>query len=207
VLLQGIKSMKLLLFKLMNPDVQYAAVSEETCYLLTEAEHNMLSHSGDKDVLKETRQIRKDRIESVLVKRGSKEVRLYDFKGAEVVKLDFESIGTRRKFIGTFPAMERALNSSKTRIKPINALLVMLVGYAFIWAGTRQTVEDIDPEGIRWRIAYWTVQFLEWLNGLIGQKLLLTIGLVLILALLYSIFRPELWNIFGRTMKYSTKRF
>lgn len=194
--------MKYLVFKLINNEISFAIVSPKRLYLLTNLEYALLKDSANQAILKEVKQINKEQILKLITTRKEKEITLYDLLEHEILKLKFESISKRRQFISSFPKFRRNIDKSKARIHPINALLVMLFTYSFIWAGTRPTSADINPDGIRWRLAYWNVQFLEWLNNFIGQKLLLSIGLVLFLTLLYWIFRPEIWALLERKLSY-----
>ena len=195
--------MKYLLFKLTNKDISYAIVSAEVLYLLNDSEYVLLKDSGNQEILKKVNQIKKEQILKLIATKNKREVTIYGLKDNELLKLNFEVISSLKRFIGAFPKFKKEIDESKTRIHPINALLVMLFTYSFIWAGTRPISTDINPEGIRWRIAYLNVKFLEWLNSLIGQTLILIIGIILLFILLYFIFRPELWNLFRQKVKYS----
>lgn len=194
--------MKYLLFKLTNEDTQYIIVSLEMLYLLNKQEYSVLIDSDSREILKEANQIAREQLSSFITSKREKEVKLFDLKGHEIQRLHFESKYTLKKFVNTFSEFKRDTNSSKARIRPIPALLAMLFTYSFIWAGTRPSPTDINPEGIRWRIAYLNVKFLEWLNAFIGQEQILGIGIILLIILLYLIFRPELWSLFAQEVKY-----
>ena len=195
--------MKYLLFKLVNKNISYAIVSSKVLYLLNDSEYVLLKDSDNQEILKEVNQIKKEQILKLIATKNKREVTIYDLKDHELLKLNFEVLSSLKRFIGAFPEFKREIDESKARINPMNALLVMLFTYSFIWAGTRPTSADINPEGISLRIAYLNVKFLEWLNNLIGQKLILIIGIILLFTLLYFVFRPEIWNFFGQKVKYS----
>lgn len=195
--------MEYLLFKVINNDIQYAIVSPKMIYLINEKEYALLKDSGDYQILNEFKHIAKEKISKFTTSKGKTVVTIFDHNNIELYRLNFSSIALRKKFTGAFPDFRREIVDSKNRINPIIALALMLITYSFIWAGTRPNPADINPEGIRWKPAYWNVRFLEWLNSQIGQKLILAIGLILLLSLLYLIFRPELWNSFSRQQVYS----
>lgn len=195
--------MKYLLFKVTNEDTPYVIVSPEMLYLLNNQEYNVMIDSDDREILKEVDQIVRGQLSHFIISKRKREVKIFDLKGHEIQKLHFESIYTLKKFVSAFPEFKRDTFSSKARIRPIPALLAMLFTYSFIWAGTRPYPTDINPEGIRWRIAYLNVQFLEWLNALIGQKQILGIGIILLIILLYLVFRPEISSLFAQEMKYT----
>lgn len=195
--------MKYLLFKLANEDIPCVIVSLEMLYLLNKQEYGLIVDSDRQEFLKEVNQIARGQLSSFMTSKRKKEVKLFDLQGHEIQRLHFESIYTLKKFVSAFPEFKRDPLSSNARIRPIPALLAMLFTYSFIWAGTRPYPTDINPEGIRWRIAYLNVQFLEWLNALIGQKQILGIGIILLIILLYLVFRPEISSLFAQEMKYT----
>lgn len=195
--------MKYLLFKVLDKNIQYVIVSKERLYLLNDIEYARFSDAQRLETLNEFNNIEKEQISLLTTLKGETGVRFFDLKNGEILKLEFSSISMRKQFIDAFPNFKRKIDDSKPRMKPLTALILMLFTYSFIWAGTRPTSADINPEGIRWRLAYLNVRFLEWLNSLIGQKLILIIGITLILTLLYFIFRPELWNLFRQEVQYS----
>ena len=147
------KEMKYLLFKLVNKDIKYAIVTPNVLYLLNDSEYALLNDSGNKEILKEVIQIKKEQILNLIATKGKEDVKVYDLEDNELFKLNFEAISIRKQFIDAFPDFEKEIDATKTRINPITALLGMLFTYSFIWAGTRPTSIDINPEGIRWRIA------------------------------------------------------
>lgn len=198
--------MKYLLFNVVDNDIQYVIVSTEVIYLINEKEYALLKDSENFQTIKGFKNIVKEKISKLSTLKGNTTVNLIDSQNNELLTLDFASISLRKKFIKAFPDFHRKTDNSKKRIKPINALVVMLFAYSFIWAGTRPNSADINPEGIRWRLAYLNVQLLEWLNIQIGQKSILIIGLILLLTLLYLIFKPELWYLFTKELIYSNTR-
>ncbi|MEM7105232.1 MAG: hypothetical protein AAF502_18990 [Bacteroidota bacterium] len=195
--------MEHLFFKLLNKDIQCVIVSKEVLYMLTDKEYAQFKESPKLEVLKKFTHVKKEEISSITTLKGKTEVSIFDLNHTEVFRLNFESTSMRKQFIHAFPNFKKQLDIS--RIHPFIAFILILITYSFIWAGTRPTPDDINPEGIRLKLASLTVWFLEWLNSLIGQQLILYIGITLILILLYFIFRPELWNLFGRRLKYSNE--
>ena len=124
--------MKYLLFKLTNKGVSYAVVSPKVLYLLNDSEYVSLKDSGSQEVLKEVNQIKKEQILKLISAKNKREVTIYGLKGNELLKLNFEVTSSLNLFIGAFPKFKREIDESKTRIHPINALLVMLFTYSFI---------------------------------------------------------------------------
>lgn len=194
--------MKHLVFKLINSEISYAIVNPNGLYLLTKSEYALLQDSENQSILKGVKQVKREQILKLKTTKAEKIITLYDFGDHEILKLKFETISKCKQFIRALPGFSRKIDESKARIHPVHALLVMLFAYSFIWAGTRPTSADVNPEGIRWTIAYWNVKFLEWLTNLLGQKLVLIIGLLLLITLLYWIFRPEVWKYLERKPVY-----
>ena len=194
--------MKHLLFEVANKEIQYVIVNDEKVYLLNEKEYVSLKDSDQYELLNELDYIAKENISKLTTSKSKRVVRVFDFKNSQLLELNFLSIPLRKKFIKAFPNFEKEFDDSKKRIRPILALIMMLFTYSFIWAGTRPSPDDINPEGIRWNLAYLNVKFLEWLNSYIGQQLILVIGFILLILLLYLIFRPELWNLLKPKLSY-----
>ena len=197
--------MKHLLFKLKNQDIQYVIVSTEKLYFLNTEEYGLLKNAADPEVIKDFNYLALERISKLTSSKRKTVVSVYDLNGKKNFELDFESISLRKKFIRAFPGFNRVADRSKTRIRPIAALVLMLFTYSFIWAGTRPSPEDIAPEGIRWRLAYLNVKFLEWLNSLIGQSGIMILGICLLVLLIYLVFKPELWLLFSHKLEYSNR--
>jgi len=195
--------MRYLLFKLKNKKTPYLLVSPKVLYLLEATAYSLWKETDNQEILKEGKQIEREQILKLIATKKNKEVQLFNLEEKELLRLNFEKASILKAFLKALPELRKIKKKSVSRIKPLNALLVMLCSYSFIWAGTRPSDLDLNPEGIRWKIAYRTVEFLAWLNGIVGQKILLIMGILFLLILLYFIFRPELDDLFGNSIEYS----
>ncbi|MBR9922817.1 MAG: hypothetical protein GYB31_18475 [Bacteroidetes bacterium] len=197
--------MKYLHFNIIGEPCRHVVVAEEHLYLLDGQEYKALVESKDPDVLKQGLQMEKSRIGSMELNKKSREIVLLDYEGLVLERFQLSTRAQLKPFVRSFDGFVRQTSSSK-RIRPMTALLFMGITYSFIWAGTRPESADINPEGIRLRLAYFVVQFMEWLNGIIGQELILAIGLFLLLVLVYLVFRPEIGRMVGNERVYINSR-
>jgi hypothetical protein len=193
---------QLLHLSLSHPAKPNLLCTEEQLYFLDSNEYTLLKSSGKLEVLENAEQINKEEVRQMICTKRFKEIRLLNVDRKLLYELSFENLAHYRKFIGQMYGMKKQKDERKKRINPTAVLFLMLLAYAFIWAGTRPTPEDIDPEGIRWKLAGLVVLFMKWLNLMIGQRAILIIGILGIVGLLLAVFWPEMK---GRKVEVYTK--
>lgn len=195
--------MAFLTFKDLIKSNRYIILGDENIFLLNGEEYSQLANSNTQEVLKSASRISKNKIVKIIVKKWSKEIHLFDIENKQVLKIKFESRDLRNRFLKGFHDLSLENTQTTSRLNPLLAIILMLVSYGFLWAGTKNDISELNPEGIKFRIPYNIVQVFHQLTLNIGQQKMLIVGIILTCIFFYLIFKPELFKLTENKLIYT----
>ncbi|MBC7884572.1 MAG: hypothetical protein H7X99_03810 [Saprospiraceae bacterium] len=175
-----------LLLPLHSHDYPYLISTPEKVFLVKQhagLELNEIEQDKLDTILQESFSFEKSRIDKMVFNQKDLLLTLYMKDNIEHdIMLHFRSKKAIVRFIQNIPDAQAEVNKSTSRMPVLLGLWLLVTVYAFIWAGTRETPEDVNPHGISLRIAYMGAWLMQKLVMAIGQSLTLGIGIVLVIG-------------------------
>lgn len=173
-----------LLLPLRNQDYRYVLTTGDKVFLVQQhsaLENNEIERDTLDVILQESFSFEKSKVRKMVLDHKYKRLTLYTIENDERnITLDFASHKALMHFIQAIPNAKEEVNQQSNTMPVLIGIWLLLTVYAFIWAGTRESPEDVNPYGIRLRIAYFAALLMQKLVMAIGQSFTLWIGIILL---------------------------
>lgn len=171
-----------LLLPLRSQDYPYLVSTHEKVFLVKEhsdLEMNEIERDRLDSILQESFSFEKSKVDKMVLNQKNNLLTVF-MKGSDEheIILHFASKKAVRRFIQNIPNTLEEKNRPGNKMPVIIGIWLLLTVYVFIWAGTRESPEDVNPHGISLAIAYFGVLLMQKLVMAIGQSLTLWIGIV-----------------------------
>lgn len=175
-----------LLLPLLNHNYQYVLCTDDEVFLTAghpDLEKDKISPESLDAILEEAHSFPKTSIQKMVWRQKDKSVTLYMRDSDENdITLQFVTGREIKRFIQSIPGVQKEVHNRATAMPVLINIWLLLTVYAFIWAGTRESPEDVNPRGIILRIAYFAVLLMQKIVMAIGQTATLWIGILLLLG-------------------------